>query len=106
MLRLAARWADLWNGLLIRGRNHPEEVPPLRAAVDASCRAEGRDPASLGRTVTVLADVNNPAREFSLTFRGGEPIRGSSERIAEALRGFADEGIGHVQVLVPSSTPA
>jgi alkanesulfonate monooxygenase SsuD/methylene tetrahydromethanopterin reductase-like flavin-dependent oxidoreductase (luciferase family) len=106
MLRLTARWADLWNGLLINGRNHPDEVPPLRAAVDAGCREAGRDPASLGRTITVLVDVNNPAPVFGPSFTRAEPIRGSSEEIAQRLRGFADVGISHVQVLVPASTAA
>jgi len=106
MLRLTARWADLWNGLLFAGRSHPDQVPPLRQAVDASCRAVGRDPTSLGRTITVRVDVNDQACMSSPGFPRAEPIRGSSAEIARTLRGFADEGISHVQVVLPPCTAA
>jgi alkanesulfonate monooxygenase SsuD/methylene tetrahydromethanopterin reductase-like flavin-dependent oxidoreductase (luciferase family) len=47
MLRLAAEHADQWNGWLVHGRSHPDEVPALIAAVDAACERAGRDPATL-----------------------------------------------------------
>lgn len=92
MLRLTAELADSWNGWLVRGKNHPEAIPPLRERIDAACRAAGRDPATLERTATVMVDPR-PVAEPSKT----GPLAGTPEEIAEALRGFAREGISHIQ---------
>ena len=54
MLRLAARHGDAWNVWL---SNCPEGLGPLRTAVDAACVEVGRNPATLERTVGVVADV-------------------------------------------------
>ncbi len=100
MLRLAARHADLWNGWLMPGRSHPDQVPPLRAAVDAACDEVGRDPATLGRTVGALIDQRPPgSAPGSPAPEGQEPLRGSPEEIAAALRAFAAEGVSHLQVI-------
>lgn len=57
MLRLAARYADIWNVVGI-----PDEVAAVNERLDAACAAEGRDPASLARTVSprmnLLASVD------------------------------------------------
>jgi F420-dependent oxidoreductase-like protein len=47
MLRLAARHADIWNAV-----GTPDEGGALNQRLDAACAAEGRDPASLVRTVS------------------------------------------------------
>jgi F420-dependent oxidoreductase-like protein len=47
MLRLAARHADIWNAV-----GTPDEGAELNQRLDAACVAEGRDPASLVRTVS------------------------------------------------------
>jgi alkanesulfonate monooxygenase SsuD/methylene tetrahydromethanopterin reductase-like flavin-dependent oxidoreductase (luciferase family) len=92
MLDLTARYADVWNGWVAGGRSHPDAVPPLREAVDAACRAVGRDPATLGRTLTIGVAFGGR------TIWGGEPVTGSPEEIAATFRGFAREGIDQVQV--------
>jgi alkanesulfonate monooxygenase SsuD/methylene tetrahydromethanopterin reductase-like flavin-dependent oxidoreductase (luciferase family) len=92
MLELTARYADTWNGWLAGGRSHPDVVPPLREAVDAACRGVGRDPATLGRTLTVGVAFGGR------TIWGGEPVTGSTEEIAAMFRAFAREGIDHLQV--------
>ena len=101
MLGLTARYADLWNGWLTWSRSWPDAIPPIRERIDAACEAEGRDPATLGRTVSILVRV--PERHANLVSSSptgsGEPLTGSPEEIAEALRGFAREGISHVQVI-------
>jgi alkanesulfonate monooxygenase SsuD/methylene tetrahydromethanopterin reductase-like flavin-dependent oxidoreductase (luciferase family) len=98
MLRATARYADLWNTGLVTGRCGPEAVPPLREMVDAACADIGRAPATLGRTI-------NPLVAFSLPGAtpippGTEPVTGSPEDVAEAFRGFAREGICHLQLLL------
>jgi alkanesulfonate monooxygenase SsuD/methylene tetrahydromethanopterin reductase-like flavin-dependent oxidoreductase (luciferase family) len=97
MLRLGAKRADLWNDWLVWGRSWPDAVPPLRERVDAACLAAGRDPATLGRTVTIrVAFGTKPAGGSGAE----EPLRGSPEELAEAFRGFACEGIDHLQLVL------
>lgn len=92
MLRLTAEHADAWNGWLVRGPSTPDAIPPLREAVDAACREVGRDPATLERTATVMVDPRP-----GITPVPNGPLAGDPEEIAEALRGFAREGISHIQ---------
>ena len=100
MLDLCARHADLWNGW---GKNDPAAIPPVREVVDAACRAVGREPASLARTVSVLVDLPGAA---------GRPreqppfLTGSAAELAETFRGFAREGISHVQVVLDPNSVA
>ena len=106
MLDLTARYADKWNGWLTWGRSWPDAVSPLRERIDVACETIGRDPATLQRTVAVLAQVPGlPARLISTAPDGrGEPLRGSAEEIAQALRGFAREGIDEVQIVHSPNT--
>ena len=99
MLSLAARHADLWNGWLMPGRSHADEIAPLRAAVDAACVAAGRDPTTLERTVGVLVDQRPLAGRTSDASNEPQPLTGSAEELAASLRRFAHEGISHLQVI-------
>jgi probable F420-dependent oxidoreductase len=98
MLRLAARYADLWN-VDLWGYHQPDEIGPLRTMVDEACAAVGRDPATLGRTVAL--NINPTGRT---DIPETEAIRGSAEELVGILRAFAQEGISHIQVcLLPNS---
>jgi alkanesulfonate monooxygenase SsuD/methylene tetrahydromethanopterin reductase-like flavin-dependent oxidoreductase (luciferase family) len=101
MLGLTVRYADMWTAWSI---NRVEEVLPLRDAVDAACRAVGRDPATLGRTVTVLADMpgSTAPTPFAASLRSAysEPATGSVQELADLFRGLAREGISHAIVYV------
>jgi alkanesulfonate monooxygenase SsuD/methylene tetrahydromethanopterin reductase-like flavin-dependent oxidoreductase (luciferase family) len=98
MLDLVARYADVWNGWIANRRTHPEVVPPLRAAVDAACRAAGRDPATLGRALTVGVAFGGRGTW------GGAPLTGSADEIADAFHAFAGEGISHLHVWLNPAT--
>lgn len=108
MLALTARYADLWNGWLTWGRSWPDAILPIRTKIDAACEAVGRDPASLARTVAILVEVPGQTSNLVSTSPtgSGEPLTGSAEEIADALRGFAREGISHVQIIHAPSTVA
>lgn len=108
MLELTARYAGLWNGWLTWDRSWPDAIPPIRQKIDAACTAVGRDPATLGRTVAILVEVpGQKARLVSTSPTGsGEPFNGSPAVIADALRGFAREGISHVQIVHVPNTVA
>ncbi|MCA1669821.1 MAG: hypothetical protein LC793_21000, partial [Thermomicrobia bacterium] len=89
----------LWNGWIIRHSTDVSAIPPLRDAIDAACTAQGRDPATLGRTLTVGVSV------LGRTMPGSETITGTPEQMADTLRAFAREGIAHVQIwLTPTSS--
>jgi alkanesulfonate monooxygenase SsuD/methylene tetrahydromethanopterin reductase-like flavin-dependent oxidoreductase (luciferase family) len=107
MLGLAARYADHWNAYFTHTRNRPDHVPALRDRVDAACRAAGRDPGALGRTVAVLVDMapGVGSRRSWPPHWSFAPLRGSPARLADELRAYAREGIGHVQLWLEPNTP-
>lgn len=60
MLRLAARYADIWNAV-----GTPEDAGAINQRLDAACAAEGRDPASLVRTVSPRINLLESAAAFA-----------------------------------------
>ena len=92
MLRLTAQHADLWNGCWFTA---PSDVSPRRERVDAACAEVGRDPATLGRTAGIRIDL--PTKDGSAGGRPGSAV-GSPEEAAELFRGYAAEGVEHLQV--------
>jgi probable F420-dependent oxidoreductase len=107
MLRLTAQFADSWNVYFSRTGNSATGLPTLRQRVDAACRDEGRDPATLERTVAALVDLTEGRGvPQSVNPSGAPPISGTPEEIAEELRAYAREGISHVQLYVLPMTLA
>jgi alkanesulfonate monooxygenase SsuD/methylene tetrahydromethanopterin reductase-like flavin-dependent oxidoreductase (luciferase family) len=105
MLRLTARYADMWNAWTWQHHNSPAGIAPLRAAVDTVCIQAGRDPHTLERTAAVLVEFPGavPYPEGYPGWaagEGGQPVSGPPEEIAEIFRAYAHEGISHLQVWV------
>lgn len=102
MLRIALPHADAWNVWWSDTGNAPDGVPPLRDLVDETARAVGRDPAEIERTVAVF--VRLPGGQGRVEGSGQadaiRPLEGPPEVMAEELRAYAREGIGHVQLVV------
>src|SRR5262249_54540386 len=106
MLTLLARYADLWNAYFTHTKNQPAGRVPPRDPIDAACREAGRDPATLGRTAAVFVDMA-PGRRASPPLPAHwsfAPLAGSPERLADELRAYAREGIGHVQLWLEPNT--
>lgn len=101
MQRLVAQYADIWNGWFAYGVSYPETVPAEREVIDEACRRHGRDPATLERTAGLR--VLMPGSLYTPP-SNERPLSGSPEEMAEALRGFAREGIGHVQAALSPGT--
>ncbi len=76
----------------------PEQLPEVLSSMDEACIAEGRDPASLVRTVGIVV-LEQP----DLTAEGPRapstvPLADTDTWI-ETLRGYAAAGVAHVQVV-------
>jgi alkanesulfonate monooxygenase SsuD/methylene tetrahydromethanopterin reductase-like flavin-dependent oxidoreductase (luciferase family) len=103
MLAATLPYAHAWNAWYADTGNRPDGVARLRDLVDDAARAAGRDPADIERTVAVQVRMpggrgrvmgdTNPRQDVP-------PLEGPAEVVAEALRAYAREGIGHVQLVV------
>ena len=108
MLEITVPYVDAWNAWYRQTGNRPAGVAPLRQTVDKACIAAGRKPSEIERTVAVLVEVagGSGRRDAYDLSAGASPLRGSSEVIANELRAYAREGIGHVQLIVEPMTEA
>jgi probable F420-dependent oxidoreductase len=109
MLRITAPHVDSWNAWYADTRNEPAGIAALRAKVDAACRDVGRDPAAIERTVAIQVRMTGgTGREMgnTSTTQSVRPLQGDPAVIAEELRAYAREGIGHVQIVLDPITRA
>lgn len=106
MLRIALPHVAAWNSWFNDTANSPAGVPALRELVDDACHDVGRDPAAIERTVAVLVRMPGGTGRAQGDYAPGgiPPVEGPPEVIAEALRAFAQEGIGHVQLVIDPIT--
>jgi probable F420-dependent oxidoreductase len=91
MLRLTAQYADQWNIGYLGG---PETLAGPSARIEAACAEVGRDPGTLGITVLIglwFPDLQ-PTRPTFLE----EPLTGSPEDLAAAMRGYEALGVEHL----------
>ena len=91
MLRLTARYADLWN---IGYMGKPETMVEPIAKIEAACREVGRDPATIGVTAFIglwFPDLQAKQPSFLPT-----PLTGTPQEIAAAMRGYAKLGVQHI----------
>jgi len=109
MLAATLPYAAAWNAWYADTDNRPGGVARLRSIVDEAAAAAGRDPAGIERTVAVLVQMPGGTGRIM----GDQdprmavaPLDGPPEVIAEALRAYAREGIGHVQLVVDPITEA
>ncbi|HEY5436774.1 MAG TPA: LLM class flavin-dependent oxidoreductase [Candidatus Limnocylindrales bacterium] len=109
MLAATLPYVTAWNAWYADTGNRPEGVSRLRAIVDESAVAVGRDPAEIERTVAVQVRMEGGTGRIM----GDQdprmavpPLEGSPEVMADALRAYAREGIGHVQLVVDPITEA
>ena len=106
MLHATVPYVDSWNSWFADTGNHPAGVARLRDLVDAACRDVGRDPAELERTVAVLVELPGGAGRLQGAYskEAPEPLSGSPAEMADVLRGYATEGISHVQLVLDPIT--
>jgi len=91
MLKLTARHADLWNtGYLGR----PETMSEPLARIREACRLVKRNSATLG--ITALICIWFPDLVATKPKFAANPLTGTSEEIANAMRGYAELGVQHI----------
>ena len=107
MLSITLPHVDSWNAWLCAGASSADEVPARRTVVDEACRAVGRDPAEVGRSVSITVDQTG-AHDIptSMAPSTAIPLTGSPEEIADGMRAFAAQGIDHLQVSLAPNTLA
>ena len=111
MLRLVARYADVWNwwGWDETLDQIGERMRPIIGLLEQACEAEDRDPSILGRTFDLYTVV---PEGFSTDAGSGggldmeQPVMGSSEQIAEHLLSVGELGFEEVRCDVFPRTSA
>ena len=104
MLRITLPHVAAWNAWYQWFGNSVEGYLPLRDKVDASCREVGRDPSTVERTVAILIGFAGASGRSSVVEEAFEPIDGDPAVLVPALRGFAEAGVGHVQLVLDPIT--
>jgi alkanesulfonate monooxygenase SsuD/methylene tetrahydromethanopterin reductase-like flavin-dependent oxidoreductase (luciferase family) len=102
MLRITMPYVDSWNVWFADTGNAPDGVPALRDVVEGACRDVGRDPAEVERTVAVQVRLPGGRGRIqgSYATAAPPPLEGDPDHMAEVLRAYAREGIGHVQLVM------
>jgi alkanesulfonate monooxygenase SsuD/methylene tetrahydromethanopterin reductase-like flavin-dependent oxidoreductase (luciferase family) len=102
MLSIALPHVQAWNAWFTWFGNTPDGYRSLRQEIDEACRAAGRDPADVERTVAVfVAFPGAMGRQLGdPSAPEAEPLSGEASVLAPALRAFADEGVAHVQLAI------
>ena len=95
--RHAVRHADIYS-CYIEDRAHVDEVAPRLASLEAICAEEGRDPASIGRSVGLVVNPTEPAGAKVHTVSGSVP------EIADQLRSFRDAGFTRLEIMLMPGT--
>jgi alkanesulfonate monooxygenase SsuD/methylene tetrahydromethanopterin reductase-like flavin-dependent oxidoreductase (luciferase family) len=106
MLRIAAPHVQAWNSWFADIGNRADGIAPLRDIVDAACRDVGRDPGEIERTVAILVRFPGGTGRIQGSYAEAPPppLEGDPEVMAETLRGYVREGIGHVQLVIDPIT--
>ena len=93
MIRLAARYADIWNTGYMGG---PETMSDRFPKIEAACRETGRERSSIGVTAMIcLWFPDLVARRPSFI---DSPLTGTPQEVATALRGYEKLGVQHVMI--------
>ena len=107
MLEITLPHVDAWNAYFVWFGNTVEGYLPIRDRVDAACRAVGREPSEVERTLALLVAfpgaVGRPAGDDPEP--DPDPIPGGDpQALADTLRAFAAAGVSHVQLVLDPIT--
>ena len=100
MLKLTAQYADLWNTGYM---GEPSTMAAPLAKIEAACREIGRDPATIG--ITALIGLWFPDLQAKKPSFFDNPLTGTVQEIAAAMRGYAQLGVQHIMFQCEPYTP-
>lgn len=102
MLGITLPYVQQWNAWFTWFGNRPDGYRPMRQKIDDACVAAGRDPAEVERTLALFVEFPGAQGRSmgDLSVADVEPIRGEPDELEPMLRAFADEGVGHVQLVL------
>lgn len=98
MMKLTARYADVWNTGV---RDGPESLERPLADLDAACREVGRDPSTIATTATVGVFYPDLRAELPPL---ENPLTGTPEEIAAAIHDYAALGLDHLMFMCEPHT--
>jgi alkanesulfonate monooxygenase SsuD/methylene tetrahydromethanopterin reductase-like flavin-dependent oxidoreductase (luciferase family) len=100
MLKLTAKYADLWNiGYMGKSETMTEPLNKIQSV----CRKVGRDPSTLGVTALIglwFPDLQAKQPSFFKT-----PLTGTRREIADAIQGYAQLGVQHIMFQIEPYSP-
>ena len=100
MLKLAARYGDLWNTGYM---GKPETMTERLAMIRTACKEVGRDPATIGVTAFIgLWFPDLLAQQPSFL---PNPLTGTPQEIAAAMKGYEELGVQHIMFQLEPYTP-
>jgi alkanesulfonate monooxygenase SsuD/methylene tetrahydromethanopterin reductase-like flavin-dependent oxidoreductase (luciferase family) len=109
MMRLAARYADIWDADRAPDSADPTALRPALAAMEAACRDVGRDPTTLKRSTWIQIQVPGHSRSedgpLAAETATWGAVSGTPEELADLLRGYAAEGFDRVSIWLDPCTP-
>jgi alkanesulfonate monooxygenase SsuD/methylene tetrahydromethanopterin reductase-like flavin-dependent oxidoreductase (luciferase family) len=91
MLKLAVKYADVWNTGYM---GKPDTMVEPIANIKAACLKTGRDPSTIGITALVGLWFEDLQAKKPTFFEN--PLTGTVQDIAEAIRGYARLGVNHI----------
>jgi len=100
MLKLTAKYADLWNTGYMGG---PETMKEAIDQMGIACRAVQRDPATIGITAFIglwFPDLQEKKPRFF-----DNPLTGDAKEIAAAMLGYEQLGVKHIMFQVEPYHP-
>ena len=102
MLGITLPHVQAWNAWFAWFDNSVERYRELRERIDAACRMAGRDPAEVERTAALFVAFPDAVgrSQGDRTAPDARPLPSEPEALAAALREFAAEGVGHVQLVL------
>lgn len=102
MLSIALPHVQAWNAWFSWFGNSVAGYLPLRETLDAACRAVGRDPTEVERTLALFVSFPGALGRSlgDLKRPDAAPIPGDPAILAATLRAFAAEGVAHVQLVL------
>jgi alkanesulfonate monooxygenase SsuD/methylene tetrahydromethanopterin reductase-like flavin-dependent oxidoreductase (luciferase family) len=107
MLAITLPYVDAWNAWYTWFGNNVTGYAALRERVDAVCQSAGRDPAEVERTVALFVELPGAVgRRTAFADEVVEPLPGDPAALGDALHGFEDAGVGHVQLVLDPITVA